>query len=162
MAMIGHCSCEVEDVPHSELWKVSKQISRWFLCVMTDVVRQNSTDENATQFEWIVCCNSLCTGCSANQNGQQLKPAARYLLSTERFTTSYVLRYSPESQDAQRFKLMACYPAAASWVELPWMAMIHHCSCSKHDGEHVPHCKLRNQLPELPSREIERRREGER
>ena len=115
---------------------------------MTDVVRQNSTDENATQFERIVCCNSLRTDCSANQNGQQLKPAIQYLLSTERFTPYYVLRHSPESQNAQRFKLTACNPAAAaggSWVELPWMAMIHHCSSSRHEGEHVPHSRLQKQ-----------------
>lgn len=49
---------------------------------------------------------------------------------------------------------MACYhvaaAAAGSWVVmLPWMAIIHQCSCSKHEGEHVPHCKLRKQRPEV-------------
>ena len=64
--------------------------------------------------------------CSAEQNAQELEPAIGYLLLNKRFMLPYVLQYSSESQDDQRFKPVACYPAAAaaSWVVNMWFLCV--------------------------------------
>ena len=56
-----------------------------------DVVRYNSTDENAAQFTSIVPYYSLGMDYSAKQNAQQLKLAVGYPLSMECFMPLNVL-----------------------------------------------------------------------